>query len=501
MANVSSTALPIRMYSERLKYLEHKLVQDGSVSNSFLNGEPVENFQESVDVKPGVPDNGRCFSTKIVVDLSPALAGIGIGVASMFLEVLLSHPFIVIRNQCQVVESSLCLHLTPFTLIPVVRKCIQSQGLSFLWKGLGSVFIIRGLNLMTENLVCELTPLPKEVSKLSSSRRLLGHLLLKVCSWVVLTPFFAASIVELIQSDKASEPTTLLSCVLDGFYRLFHMPSSPRLGSPGSMFRSGHIIKSIPIASSRLLPVWRLFPPVVLLNVGHYVVRSFANTVALYYWSGNEDRLERDAEINFNYKTEGFNRNKCSPGFPTPNIHTSISECHTTDMDTLTYQRQDTALQAIYDRYYADLFAGMTANFVADVVLYPVETLVLRLCVQGTRTLVDNMDTGDVVVPIVSSYDGFFDALRSSLGSSVGILGLYKGFGALIAQYTLQALFIFGVRCLYEHLLCLWAHPPTDNKVYSKSSSRPNVSTSFEGLESVAVGDSPSIVNNCYCKI
>lgn len=68
------------------------------------------------------------------------------------------------------------------------------------------------------------------------------------------------------------------------------------------MFRSGHIIKSIPIASSRLLPVWRLFPPVVLLNVGHYVVRSFANTVALYYWNGNEDRLERDAEINFNYK-------------------------------------------------------------------------------------------------------------------------------------------------------------------------------------------------------
>lgn len=71
------------MYSERLKYLEHKLVQDGSVSNSFLNGEPVESFQESVDVKPGVPDNGRCFSTKIVVDLSPALAGIGIGVARL----------------------------------------------------------------------------------------------------------------------------------------------------------------------------------------------------------------------------------------------------------------------------------------------------------------------------------------------------------------------------------------------------------------------------------
>ncbi|KAK4475997.1 hypothetical protein MN116_001231 [Schistosoma mekongi] len=477
------------MYSERLRDLEYRIMQEGSEHIVYSGEEPVESYQESVDVKPVVVDS----------DLSPALAGMGIGVASMFLEVLLSHPFIVIRNQCQVLGSSHCLHLTPFSLIPVVRRCIQSQGLSFLWKGLGSVFIIRGLNLMTENLVCQLTSLPKEVSKSSSLKRLLGHLFLKMCSWVIVTPFFAASSVEIIQSDKASEPTSLVSCVRDGFYRLFHMPSSPRLGSPGSMFRSGHTIRSIPIATSRLLPVWRLFPPVVLLNVGHYVVRSFASIIALLYWNDCEDRLERDAEIDLNYRTGGFSRSKYSLGlstnYSTQNIHTPISERHATDLATLAYQRQDNALQAIYNRYYTDLFAGMTANFTADVVLYPIETLVLRLCVQGTRTLVDNMDTGDVVVPIVSSYDGFFDALRSSLDLRVGFLELYKGFGALIAQYALQALFVFGIRCLYEHLLCIWPPPPT-NKIHSKSSSRPNTSTGFEDLQSVAIGGSQSTVDN-----
>ncbi|CAH8584587.1 unnamed protein product [Schistosoma turkestanicum] len=479
------------MYSERLKDLEFRLLQEESVRKESSNEREVENCPESVDEKPVVPES--------------TLAGIGIGVASMFLEVLLSHPFIVIRNQCQVMGSTQSLHLTPFTLIPVVGKCIQSQSLSFFWKGLGSVFFIRGLGLMTENLVCNYTSLPKEVSKSTPFRRHLGHLLLKVCSWVIITPFYAASIVEIVQSDKASEPTTLFSYVRDGFYRLLHMPSSPRLGSPGSMFRSGHTIRSIPIATSRLLPVWRLIPPVVLLNIGHYVVRSYVSFAALSNWNTNEDRLERDAEMDFNYKTAGMNRNKYSPGFPThyapPSTNTSINELHATDLATVVYQRQDTALQAIYHRYYTELFTGMATNFIADVILYPVETLVLRLCIQGTRTLVDSMDTGDVVVPIVSSYDGFFDALRSSLDSPVGILGLYKGFGALIAQYTLQALFIYGIRCLYEHLLCLWAPPFTDNKIHSRPNSRPNVSTAFEGMESGAVGDCLSSVNNCYCKI
>ncbi|CAH8870251.1 unnamed protein product [Trichobilharzia szidati] len=480
------------MYSERLKDLEYRRVQEESALVNFSNPEAGENYQESNDEQAVIADSG----------FNPALAGMGIGYASMLLELLLSHPFVIIRNQCQVMGSSRYLHLTPFSLINVVKRCVQFQGLSFFSKGLGSVLIVRGLNFMTENLISEVTSLPKEVSKSSPFKRLLGHLLLKVCSWVIVTPFYAASIVEVVQSDKASEPTTLLSCFRDGFYRLIHMPSSPRLGSAGSMFRSGPTVRSIPIATSRLLPVWRLFAPVVFLNVGHYVVKSFASIIALSYWNGYDDRLERDAEIDLNYKTGGLSRNRLSPGFPTHSTPStqppSVSERHASDSATLAYQRQDTALQAIYNRYYTDLLAGITANFAADVVLYPVETIVLRLCVQGTRTLVDNMDTGDVVVPIVSSYDGFFDALRSTFDSRVGFLGLYRGFGALLAQYALQALFIFAIRCLYEHLLYLWPPPPTDEKVSTKPSSRPNVSSAFDDSESVANDDTETTFDNWW---
>ncbi|VDQ05527.1 unnamed protein product [Trichobilharzia regenti] len=194
------------MYSERLKDLEYRRIQEESSLTNFSNAEAGENYQESHDEQAVIADSG-----------------------------------------------------------------------------LGSVLIVRGLNFMTENLICEVTSLPN-------------------CSWVIVTPFYAASIVEVVQSDKASEPTTLLSCFRDGLYRLIHMPSSPRLGSAGSMFRSGPTVRSIPIATSRLLPVWRLFAPVVLLNVGHYVVKSFASIIALSYWNGYDDRLERDAEIDLNYK-------------------------------------------------------------------------------------------------------------------------------------------------------------------------------------------------------
>ncbi|VDP88170.1 unnamed protein product [Echinostoma caproni] len=102
--------------------------------------------------------------------------------------------------------------------------------------------------------------------------------------------------------DKASEPTTLISCLRSGFYRLFHMPSSPRLGSRGPVFRGGSHRRSLPIATSRLLSTWRLIPSVVLLNVGHYIIRSVACVFATAYWGEDGDRLEVDAELDMTLK-------------------------------------------------------------------------------------------------------------------------------------------------------------------------------------------------------
>lgn len=52
---------------------------------------------------------------------------------------------------------------------------------------------------------------------------------------------------------------------------------------------------------------------------------------------------------------------------------------------------------------------------------------------QGTRTIVDNLDTGTSVIPILTGYEGFMDCYNSTIAKE-GVSGLYKGFGALVLQ-------------------------------------------------------------------
>lgn len=52
---------------------------------------------------------------------------------------------------------------------------------------------------------------------------------------------------------------------------------------------------------------------------------------------------------------------------------------------------------------------------------------------QGTRTIIDNLDTGTSVTPILTGYEGFIDCYNTTIAKE-GVGGLYKGFGALILQ-------------------------------------------------------------------
>ncbi|KAF6776645.1 hypothetical protein AHF37_03407 [Paragonimus kellicotti] len=171
------------MYSERLRQLE------GTISFENLKKTPDVSDTVSMDTvrEPTLPEDSHLSSgmfgrTLVILSLVVGyeFAGLGIGFASVIAGTILSHPFVVLRGQCQVRSSSLSLHILPFSLIPVVGKLIQNQGFTFIWKGLGGVFIVRGLCYVSENVISELTSLPKEVSRLSSLRRMGGHLLLRM---------------------------------------------------------------------------------------------------------------------------------------------------------------------------------------------------------------------------------------------------------------------------------------------------------------------------------
>ena len=93
--------------------------------------------------------------------------------------------------------------------------------------------------------------------------------------------------------------------------------------------------------------------------------------------------------------------------------------------------------------------------------MYPVETVLHRLHLQGTRTIIDNIETGREVVPIITRYEGFADCF-SSIISDEGISGLFKGFGSLVMQNAIHFLLLRMAFASMREGLRLVANPIDD---------------------------------------
>lgn len=99
---------------------------------------------------------------------------------------------------------------------------------------------------------------------------------------------------------------------------------------------------------------------------------------------------------------------------------------------------------------------------ISESIFFPFETILHRLSLQGTRTIIDNLDSGIQVkfptnhflktgsselelnhlqflifqvVPILTNYEGAIDCWKSTINSE-GFCGVYKGFGALLLQFA-----------------------------------------------------------------
>ena len=113
--------------------------------------------------------NKRLLGLKILIkflfldaDVSKHV-GPSVSIATLIAEHLLSHPFVVLRRQCQVHHNSKANHTLAITLVPVIVRLHKNQGFTTLWKGLGSSLLIKGMSLAIEDLLSKVTPWPKLV--------------------------------------------------------------------------------------------------------------------------------------------------------------------------------------------------------------------------------------------------------------------------------------------------------------------------------------------------
>ncbi|KAH8368820.1 hypothetical protein KR084_012143, partial [Drosophila pseudotakahashii] len=300
---------------------------------------------------------------------------VGVQWVSLVTENLLSHPFVVLRRQCQVYNASRRYHLHPFQLLPSIVHLHRRQGLTTLWKGVGSCLLVRGMTVAIDDFVSKLTSWPKDVDSRTTLKRFGQHVLLKCISIGLVVPFHAASLVETVQSDIASEKPGLFDVFREGSLRLFYW-SSPQKG--------------------RMLPAWALIGPSVSFGITKYlfnlVIRGISSRIM----------RRRITVTNSQDSSQGGG-----------------GKFHDT---TLEHQN-------------AEIYASLIAILTTEVIFFPLETILHRLQLQGTRTIIDNLDNGYDVVPILTNYQGVVDCYQTTIVTE-GVSGLYKGFGAMVLQFA-----------------------------------------------------------------
>lgn len=78
------------------------------------------------------------------------------------------------------------------------------------------------------------------------------------------------------------------------------------------------------------------------------------------------------------------------------------------------------------DQQNIEIYSTFLSIMSTEVLFYPFETILHRIQLQGTRTIIDNLDSGYSVVPILTSYEGASDCCKTTI-TSEGVSGLYKG--------------------------------------------------------------------------
>ncbi|VDK64554.1 unnamed protein product [Onchocerca ochengi] len=343
--------------------MHHRFGSNGTFGSDQL----IEPF--SADFAPGFmtpatlskPANESASSPRKPHD---PMANVSIGITDLVTKILISHPCTVLRRQCQVHQFARSLHLTPFTLIPVVYKITSSEGLLTLWKGTIGSGILWGLSTVGEILIADIFGLPR---------------LTAVC----MTPFIVSSFIETVRSESGiGDEFRVMDVVTNGISRL-------RLDFIG------------PRDNSKRFSLLYLVIPTACLFTSRYLI-----TISIYDWT-----------------------------YVLARRYVNRKPLHE---------------KTVFHQYFPQIFATLTSQMLADFVLYPFETVIHRLYIQGTRTLIDNLDNGVTAISITAKYVGFFDCFRTIINRE-SFWSLYAGVGALGLQYILHLCLLRFIRTVIKY--------------------------------------------------
>lgn len=335
---------------------------------------------------------------------------------------VLLHPFVILRRVCQVNRKcSPYICVQPLSLPFFLYRQSRKQGLGAIYKGLSSELLVKGILLGTETALVNYTEWPQEVKAKSFFEDSIKILFLRGLSVALSTPFLCSSVIETVQSViVVRDSPSFVDCLKDGLLRLTHLRLTP---------------------SNRMLPIWLLIVPTVLYHVSHtaiwHISRTCIDSITSSFFSTRQSsRLSKGKSSKIKSRgPKGPPNNRTIPS--NLMMDESLISWHQEDL-TLTRDPEDSITEVPELEFDCDqITKSILASLVSDIILLPVETVLNSLYIQGTRTIIDNCDETTVVLPVLTNYDGFSDCYQSILRFE-GNLGLYKGLGAVILQYSIH---------------------------------------------------------------
>jgi solute carrier family 25 protein 46 len=266
------------------------------------------------------------------------------------------------------------------------------QGSGVLWKGCFSSLILTTAETISNNLIDEIAPL-------NNSSFRIKHMILKTISSFLLIPIYSVHLLRSIQSDLTiSNQWSPLTIFIEPFQRM--------LGIKTGFY-------------ARALPLWHLISLSLPYFVGRHILQYYLNHHFLQMREKYNHTQEQSLALNKNQ-------------FET--------------IDDIECQLIDT-IPNLVNRSFLRIEANIFSIFLSNFLLYPYETVLNRLFVQGTRTIVDNLDKSGVgCVAINTRYLGFFDCCQTIIETEGNWgRGFFKGIGFLILKFG----FIYGsAHCL-----------------------------------------------------
>jgi solute carrier family 25 protein 46 len=277
------------------------------------------------------------------------------------------------------------------------------QGSGVLWKGCFSSLILTTIETISNNLIDEIAPL-------NNSSLRIKHILLKTISSFLLIPMYSVHLLRSVQSDLTIvNHWSPLTIFIEPFQRVFGI-------------KTGFY--------ARALPLWYLMSLSLPYFVGRHVLQYCLNR---YFYKIREENFHKNEQI--------INLNK--------NQFETIDDIECQLIDTI---------PNLVNRSFLRIEANICSVFLANFLLYPYETILNRLFVQGTRTIVDNLDKTSVgCVAINTRYLGFFDCCRTIIETEGNFgRGFYKGIGFLILKFGLIYTSAYCLKIVIERLAIIY---------------------------------------------